>query len=60
LDNLNEVKNAPRCSFVKGDICAPSAVKKLFDDNNFDAVVHFAAESHVDKSITGPALLGKR
>ncbi|MCL2184107.1 MAG: dTDP-glucose 4,6-dehydratase [Chitinispirillia bacterium] len=55
LDNLNEVKNDPRCSFVKGDICDPSAVKKLFDDNNFDAVVHFAAESHVDKSITGPA-----
>jgi len=55
LDNLNDVKDDPRYSFVKGDICDQSAVKKLFDDNDFDAVVHFAAESHVDKSITGPA-----
>ncbi|MCL2183221.1 MAG: dTDP-glucose 4,6-dehydratase [Chitinispirillia bacterium] len=54
-DNLNGVKDDPGYSFVKGDICDQSAVKKLFDGNNFDAVVHFAAESHVDKSITGPA-----
>ena len=55
LDNLNEIKDDPRYAFVKGDICDNAAVKKLFEDENFDYVVHFAAESHVDKSITGPA-----
>jgi len=55
LDNLNEINDDPRYAFVKGDICDTAAVKKLFEENNFDAVVHFAAESHVDKSITGPA-----
>jgi dTDP-glucose 4,6-dehydratase len=54
LDNLNEISGGPRYTFVKGDICDTVAVKKLFDENEFDAVVHFAAESHVDKSITGP------
>ncbi|MFW6245106.1 MAG: dTDP-glucose 4,6-dehydratase [Fibrobacterota bacterium] len=54
-DNLLEVKDNPRYTFVKGDICDKAAVEKLFADNDFDAVVHFAAESHVDKSITGPA-----
>jgi len=56
LENLVEVRNDPRYSFVKGDICDQAAVKKLFADNGgFDAVIHFAAESHVDKSITGPS-----
>jgi dTDP-glucose 4,6-dehydratase len=54
-DNLNGISGDPRYSFVKGDICDQAAVRKLFDDNDFDAVVHFAAESHVDKSITGPS-----
>lgn len=54
-DNLNDVKDDPRYTFVRGDICDPAAVKKLFADNDFGAVVHFAAESHVDKSIEGPA-----
>ncbi|MFP4014035.1 MAG: dTDP-glucose 4,6-dehydratase [Chitinispirillaceae bacterium] len=54
-DNLLEVKDNPRYTFVKGDICDKAAVEKLFAENDFDAVVHFAAESHVDKSITGPA-----
>jgi len=55
LDNLNEINNDPRYKFVKGDICDNAAVKKLFKEESFDYVVHFAAESHVDKSITGPA-----
>jgi dTDP-glucose 4,6-dehydratase len=55
LENLNEAAGDPRYSFVKGDIRDADAVKRLFADNDFDAVVHFAAESHVDKSITGPA-----
>jgi len=55
LDNLNSVSGDPRCKFVKGDICDTAAVKRLFEEYGFDAVVHFAAESHVDNSITGPA-----
>jgi len=55
LDNLNEINNDSRYKFVKGDICDNAAVKKLFEEENFDYAVHFAAESHVDKSITGPA-----
>jgi dTDP-glucose 4,6-dehydratase len=54
-DNLSEIKDDPRYTFIKGDICDAAAVKKLFSDHSFDAVAHFAAESHVDKSITGPS-----
>jgi dTDP-glucose 4,6-dehydratase len=53
-DNLKEVENDPRYVFVKGDICDSDAVKRLFGEYEFDAVAHFAAESHVDKSISGP------
>ena len=42
-------------TFVEGDICDPELVKTLFNEHQFDAVVHFAAESHVDRSIEGPA-----
>ncbi|MDR3011631.1 MAG: dTDP-glucose 4,6-dehydratase [Chitinispirillales bacterium] len=55
LENLSGVMNDPRYVFIKGDICDQAAVKKMFDDYDFDAVIHFAAESHVDKSITGPS-----
>ena len=43
-----------RLSFVKGDICDKALLKSLFEKYNFDSVVHFAAESHVDRSISGP------
>jgi dTDP-glucose 4,6-dehydratase len=55
LENLDDVEDDPRYSFVKGDICDSAAVKEVFDKRGFDAVVHFAAESHVDKSIAGPS-----
>lgn len=42
-------------SMVKGDICDVDLVHSLFEEYQFDAVVHFAAESHVDRSIDGPA-----
>jgi len=45
-----------RCEFVKGDICDREQVKELFDKYNFDYVVNFAAESHVDRSIDNPQL----
>ena len=42
-------------SFIEGDICDAELVKTLFNEHQFNAVVHFAAESHVDRSIEGPA-----
>lgn len=53
-DNVKEVENNPKYAFVKGDICDRALVEKLFDKHNFNGVVHFAAESHVDNSISGP------
>ncbi|NLD99289.1 MAG: dTDP-glucose 4,6-dehydratase [Fibrobacter sp.] len=53
-DNLKSLEGNPVYTFVKGDICDGSLVGKLFSEYDFDAVVHFAAESHVDRSITGP------
>jgi dTDP-glucose 4,6-dehydratase len=53
-DNLISLENNPGYQFVKGSIDDSSLVTELFDNHDFDAVVHFAAESHVDRSITGP------
>ena len=44
-----------RYAFVKGDICDKNVVESLFYEYNFQSVIHFAAESHVDRSIDGPA-----
>ena len=54
LENLEAVTSHPNYIFVKGDICDEGLVKKLFQEYQFDAVFHFAAESHVDNSILGP------
>jgi len=54
LDNLREVENHPRYTFVKGDICDRELVTSLFKKYNFQGVLHFAAESHVDNSIKKP------
>ena len=54
LSNLSEVAGNDRYSFVEGDICDRGLVSKLFDTYDFDGVVHFAAESHVDNSIEHP------
>ncbi len=54
LDNLLTIQNDPRYTFVKGDICDRELLKQLFQTHDFSAVIHFAAESHVDRSITGP------
>ena len=45
----------PRHQFVKGDITDAALVNRLIGEKTIDTVVHFAAESHVDRSITGPA-----
>lgn len=52
--NLKEVEGNTRYHFVKGDICDRQLVENLFKQYNFNGVVHFAAESHVDNSISGP------
>ena len=56
LENLTEALKNPRFRFVKGDIADREAVNALFDEEMPDIVVNFAAESHVDRSITQPEL----
>lgn len=59
LNSLNSVKDNTNYSFVKGNICDSNEVYKLFDREGFDAVVNFAAESHVDNSIETPEIFLK-
>lgn len=54
LRNLGDVEDHPNYQFVQGDICDAQFLKELFNEHQFDRVVHFAAESHVDNSISGP------
>jgi len=54
LENLADIKDNPRHVFVKGDIRDYYLVNKLFDEYQFDTVVNFAAETHVDRSIIEP------
>ena len=54
ISNLAEVDNNKRYTFVKGDICDRALVEDLFVEYDFNAVIHFAAESHVDNSINKP------
>jgi dTDP-glucose 4,6-dehydratase len=55
LENLAEVEADSRYRFVQGDICDTAMVSALLGEEQPDAIVHFAAESHVDRSILGPA-----
>lgn len=54
LSNLSEVVNNDNYQFVEGDICDRVLVERLFNEYQFDGVIHFAAESHVDNSIKNP------
>jgi dTDP-glucose 4,6-dehydratase len=54
LENLAGLENHPNHKFVKGDICDGPLVEKLIDQYKIDAIINFAAESHVDRSITEP------
>lgn len=56
LENLSSVEDDPHYRFVKADISDSEAMEKLFSAEPFDAVINFAAETHVDRSITGPAV----
>lgn len=55
LESLNSVSDSPRYCFVQVDICDRSALDQVFAEHQPDAVMHLAAESHVDRSIDGPA-----
>ena len=54
LENINDISTAKNYSFVKGDIKDIDFINSLFKKHQFDAVIHLAAESHVDRSITHP------
>ncbi len=54
LKNLTDIENSPNYTFVKADIVDGEAMKRLFEEHRFDGVLHLAAESHVDRSITHP------
>lgn len=56
LENLRTVEQDKRYCFVKGDVRDRALVEQLFQEYCFDTVVHFAAESHVDRSITEPEI----
>jgi dTDP-glucose 4,6-dehydratase len=59
LENLRPVDKNPDYRFVRGDICDAAVVASVLAEEKIDAVVHFAAESHVDRSITGPEIFVK-
>jgi dTDP-glucose 4,6-dehydratase len=54
LNNLKDIENKPNYEFVKGDIVDAEFIQKLFEERRFDGVIHLAAESHVDRSISNP------
>ncbi|MEG1896194.1 MAG: GDP-mannose 4,6-dehydratase, partial [Oscillospiraceae bacterium] len=59
LENLKSIEGDPRHIFVQGDICDKDFVTELFCRYDFDYVINFAAESHVDRSITNPEIFVK-
>ena len=54
LENLKDIETEPNYIFEKADITKPEQLRKIFEKYQPDAIVHLAAESHVDRSITDP------
>ena len=54
LENISDIEDSPNYTFVKGDIVDAEFIDQLFAEHQFDGVIHLAAESHVDRSITDP------
>lgn len=54
LDNLKDIEDDLRYHFIRGDICDKDLVEKVIKEHEIEQIVNFAAESHVDRSITGP------
>jgi len=55
LENIHDLPDEGRHTFIHGNICDTQLVNDVLHDNKIDTIVHFAAESHVDRSILGPA-----
>jgi dTDP-glucose 4,6-dehydratase len=56
LENLSGFENHPNHKFIKGDICNGPLIEKIINEYKIDAIINFAAESHVDRSITAPKI----
>jgi dTDP-glucose 4,6-dehydratase len=54
LENIRDIENSPNYRFIKADIADLEGIRALFTEHRFDGVIHLAAESHVDRSITDP------
>ncbi|WP_299159468.1 dTDP-glucose 4,6-dehydratase [uncultured Tenacibaculum sp.] len=59
LENLTDIENRSNYTFIKGDITDEVFIRKLFRKYKFDSVIHLAAESHVDRSISDPLAFAK-
>lgn len=59
LENLKDVEDNQNYRFIKGDIADRELVNRLFEEENFDYIINFAAESHVDRSIEEPGIFVK-
>lgn len=59
LENLRDIEKAKNYSFVKGNINDVDFIDELFENHRFDAIIHLAAESHVDRSISDPLVFAK-
>ncbi|MCI1721600.1 MAG: dTDP-glucose 4,6-dehydratase [Lachnospiraceae bacterium] len=59
LENLKDLEGNSNYTFVRADVCDSEAIDKVFAENDVDRVVHFAAESHVDRSIRNPDVFVK-
>ena len=55
IENLNAIEKNKNYHFIKGDICSKKTVRDILEKYNPDVLIHFAAESHVDRSIEGPS-----
>ena len=59
LENLKDIENKDNYTFLHGDITDETYIKTIFNQYKFDVVIHLAAESHVDRSITDPVIFAK-
>ena len=59
LENLKDIEDRPNYTFIRADICDTEKINKIFEENDIQRVVHFAAESHVDRSIRNPEVFVK-
>ncbi len=59
LENLKEIKDDKRYEFIQGDVCEKELITNIFEKHEINYVVHFAAESHVDRSIKDPEIFAK-